>query len=508
MQIAERPDRVQPAPAGVRHLIRAETGALAALGLAKLALHLATDGIYGFHRDELYYLASGRHLALGYVDYPPLTPLLARLGLTLFGPSAGGLRLLSALAGAVVVVLAGLVARELGGGRFAQLLAAGAALASPLLLGSNWLFQTVTFDQLAWTVAILLTARLVRTGEPRWWLAVGLALGIGLETKYTILALGAGLLAGVLATRLRRHLRTPWPWLGALIALLIAAPNLAWQVAHGWPSLGFILSHHQDQAADFSPPVFLALQLPLAGPLALPLWLAGWYRLLRQRDMRPLGVAAAVAFGIFLVVGKDYYAGPLYPLLLAAGAVSLEALGGPGRGAVRLRAAAVAAVALNGLLLLPLALPLVPVSQLHRSHLDTARKDYADTVGWPELTDQVAAVYGALPPEQRRHATVLAANYGEAGAIDLYGPARGLPPAICPQLTYALWKPAHVEDATVVLVGYTPEFAARYFADVEPAAAITPPDGVRTEERGLPILVAHRPRVPLDQAWPELRRLS
>jgi len=496
-----------PVSAGVAHprrLVHGETAALAALGLAKLAVHLATDPLHGFHRDELYYLASGRHPALGYVDYPPLTPLLARAGLTLFGPSPAGLRLLTALAGAAMVVLAGLIARELGGGRFARLLAAGALLASPTLLGANWLFQTVTFDQLAWTVALLLVARLARTGEPRWWLAVGLALGVGLETKYTVLALGAGLLAGVLATPLRRQLLTPWPWLGALVALLVAAPNLAWQVANGWPSLEFIVHHPQDQASDFSPPVFLAEQLALVGPLAMPLWLAGWVRLLRRPEARPLGVTAAVAFLAFLLAGKSYYAGPLYPLLLAAGAVGLEVL--TRRRAAWLRPAAVVAIALNGLLLLPLTLPLVPASQLHRYGLDTVRKDFADTVGWPELADQVAAAYAALPPGERTHATIVAANYGEAGAIDVYGPSRGLPAALCPQLTYYTWKPAHVEDGTVLVVGFRRDVVERYFADVRPVGRIAMPDGVENEEVGRPILVARQPRVPLDRAWPDLRR--
>ncbi len=504
MQIANSSAGLRAGLGSAGRLVRVEVAALAALGLAKLAVHLATNPILGFHRDELYYLASGRHPALGYVDYPPLTPLLARAGVALFGMSPAGLRVLAALAGAAMVVLAGLIARELGGGRFAQLLAAGAVLASPMLLGANWLFQTVTFDQLAWTVALLLVARLVRTGEPRWWLAVGAALGVGLETKYTVLALGAALVAGVLATPLRRHLLTPWPWLGALVALLLWAPNLAWQVAHGWPSLAFVVRHPQTQTSDFSPPVFLAQQLALVGPLALPLWLAGWYRLLRQPEARALGVTAAAAFLVFLVSGKSYYAGPLYPLLLAAGAVWLEAF--TRRRSAWLRPAAIVALTLNAVVTLPLVIPLVPPAQLHRYHLDAIRKDFADTVGWPELADQVAAVYDALPPDERAHATILAGNYGEAGALDVYGPARGLPAPVSPHLTYAMWKPAHVDDATVVVVGLPRDVIERYFADVEPARTITMPYGLQNEELGRSILVARHPFVPLDQAWPDLQR--
>lgn len=485
--------------------LRVEALGLAGLGLAKLAIHLATNATYGFHRDELYYMASGRHPALGYVDYPPLTPMLARLSLDLFGPSVFWLRLLPALAGALLVVLAGLIAAELGGGTFARLFAAAAALASPILLATNWLFQTVAFDQLAWTVALFLVARLLRTGDRRWWLGVGLVLGVGLETKYTILALCLGLAVGLLATR-RRDLVTPWPWLGALAALLLWAPNLAWQATHGWLSVQYTLQHPSSQASDFTPQAFLAGQVGIVGPLALPLWLAGWYWLLRHREARLLGVAALVAFGTFLVVGKAYYAGPLYPLLLAAGSVALESL--VRRGAGWLRPVAIGAVALNGILPLPWLIPIVPTTMLHAYQLDTVRRDYADTVGWPGLVDQVAAVYYSLPAAERRDATIVASNYGEAGALDLYGPARGLPPPISTHMTYYFWKPAHVDDRTVIVVGYPADDVRRVFADVEPVATITMPDGVRNEEVGQPILIARQPRVPIDQLWPRTPALT
>jgi len=478
---------------------------LAGLGIAKLAVHLTTNTTYGFHRDELYYLASGRHPALGYVDFPPLTPMLARLDMDLFGPSVFWLRLVPALAGAAMVVLAALIAAELGGGTFARLTAAAATLASPMLLATNWLFQTVTFDQLAWTVALLMVARLLRTGDVRWWLGAGVVIGVGLETKYTILALALGLAAGLLATR-RRDLATPWPWLGALAALLLWAPNLAWEATHGWLSLQYVMQHPSNQASLFSPPAFLAGQVLLVGPLALPLWVAGWVRLLRHREARLLGMTALVTFGTFLLVGKAYYAGPLYPLLLAAGAVALESL--VGRRASWLRPAAIAAVAVDALLLLPALIPIVPVSMLHATRFDAGRTDFADTVGWPGLADQVAAVYDNLPAEERRHTAILASNYGEAGALDLYGPALGLPPSISVHMTYWLWRPAHLDASTVIVVGYPADDVRQVFADVEPAGTIAMPDGVGNEEVGKPILIAREPRAPLDRAWPAMPRLD
>lgn len=217
----------------VRHRRSFEAAACAGIALAVLALHLAMNARYDFHRDSLYYMDSARHPAWGYVDYPPVTPTIARFSLWLFGPSVWGLRLWPSLAGAVMVVLAPLIARELGGGRSARLLAAVGAATSLVLLGANWLFQTVTFDQVVWLSCLLIMARLLRTDDRRLWLVLGVAVGVGLETKYTVIALVIGLAAGTLLTPLRRHLATPWPWLAAGTALIIFLPNLAWQIADG-----------------------------------------------------------------------------------------------------------------------------------------------------------------------------------------------------------------------------------------------------------------------------------
>src|ERR1700730_3893297 len=236
------------------------------LALAVLALHMATNGLYGFNRDELYYLDSARHLAWGFVDYPPLTPAIARLSESLFGTSVWLLRRWPSLAGSVMIVLSALIARELGGGRNARILAAIGAAASPVLLGAHWLFETVTFDQLMWMVCFWVIARLLRTGDRRLWLILGAALGIGLETKYTIVALLAGLAVGIVVTHLRKHLRTQWPWLGLAIAVVIVLPNVIWQVANSWPSVAYTFNHHAAQAGDFAPLKFLSDQIALIGP--------------------------------------------------------------------------------------------------------------------------------------------------------------------------------------------------------------------------------------------------
>ena len=473
------------------------------LALAVLALHLATNGQYDFHRDSLYDMDSARHPAWGYVDYPPVTPTIARFSLWLFGPSVWGLRLWPTLAGSLMVILSALIARELGGGRFAQVLAAVGAAASPVLLGANWLFQTVTFDQLIWVVCFWLATRLIRTGDRRLWIALGIALGVGFETKYTIMALAAGIAAGTVLTGERRHLRTPWPWLGVAAALLIFLPNLIWQAANDWPSVQYTFNHKSAQSVDFSPLTFLAEQLALIGPLALPFWLAGWYHMFSSPRRRLIGVAAAVPFVTFLFAGKSYYIGPLHPVLLAAGACALESWTTTHAG--RLRPSAAAALILQAVVLLPLTLPVLPEGTMARSPLAAARKDFADTVGWHELVAQVAAIFDALPPEQRAIAVIITDNYGEAGAINTYGPAMGLPTALSGELTYYYWKPAHLPNGPVVAVGIDPGFLAPWFADCKVVATIANSYSLHNEEYGAPISVCHDAKVPLDELWPHFK---
>jgi len=490
---------------------------IAGLVLAKLAFHLLTNGLYGFHRDELYYLDSGFHPAAGYVDYPPITPLLARLEATLLPISPWTLRLLPAVAGAAIIVLAWRIARDLGGGRTAELLAATAAAAAPALIGANWLFQTVSFDQLWWVVTLAMLVRLRARDEPRWWLGIGASVGLGLETKLTILALGIGLVVGVLATPLRRQLRTPWPWLGLLLALAIATPHLAWQVQNGWPTLEYVRQHNaaiesagQGLSINFDGGgvlAFIAFQPLIVGILTLPLWALGWYGLLRQPRWRPVGLAAGVAFALFVPVGKAYYPAPLVPVLLAAGCVELERLSLARRWR-RSAATAGAAMAVQLVVLLPLTAPVVPQSSMAAWHLDVLRSDFAETVGWPELVAAVADAYQSLPPAERARAIILADNYGEAGAIDRFGPAFGLPAALSTELTYWYWKPPQVDAQTAIAIGIPARTLRQWFGEVTQVGTVPNVDGVHTSEAGGPILVCRQPRVPLDAVWPRARNFS
>ncbi|MHB8488631.1 MAG: ArnT family glycosyltransferase [Candidatus Dormibacteria bacterium] len=495
--IAAPPDSTIPTP--LRR--KSELMIICGLAAAVLALHLATNGLYGFHRDELYYLDSARHLAWGFVDYPPLTPAIARLSELLFGTSVWGLRLWPSLAGALMIVLAAQIARELGGGRSARILAAIGAAASPVLLGANWLFETVTFDQLAWMVCFWVTAKLLRTGDRRLWLALGAAVGVGLETKYTIVALAVGLAVGTAGTPLRRHLRTPWPWLGLSIAVVIFLPNVIWQIANGWPSVAYAFNHHAAQAGDFAPLTFLSDQVALIGPLAIPIWVVGLRRLLTG-PVRGLGLATVVVFVIFLFAGKGYYIGPLHPLLVTAGACGVEAW--TRRRAHWLRPAAAVALVIQAVVLLPIAIPLLPEALMARSTLPSIRTDFADTIGWQDLVAEVDAVYKRLPDRERSMTVIVTNNYGEAGAINTYGPSRGLPTAVSGELSYYYWRPSRL-DGPIIAIGLDTGVLSTLFDGCSTVATISNAYGLRNQEWGAPVVVCARPTVPLEQLWPHLK---
>jgi hypothetical protein len=486
-------------------------GMLALLGLAlvKLMVQLAVAGRYGFHRDELYYLAAGQHPSLGYVDYPPVTAMVARLSTQVFGHSLVGLRVWPAMAGAAIVVLGGLIARELGGRRFAQVLAAFLVLCSPMFLGSNSMLQTVTFDELMWAVCLYLAVRLLaRGGPPRLWLAIGVAFGIGLETKYTILVLGMGLAVGLVLGAQRRWLLGPWPWLAALIAAAFLAPNLAWQATHGWPTLEFLGNHNAEMAAENPPSRFLSEQLLLIGFAVVPLWIAGFVHLLRSPRFRMLGLAAAVVILVLLVQrAKSYYAGPVYPLLLAAGAISFERALTRQKSPRRRRRQArsmIVALAISSVVAAPFALPVLPVDQMVRFHLDELRTDYADMVGWPELVGTVAAAYRSLPPDERATARVLASNYGEAGAVDWFGPRLGLPPAISGHDTFWFWRPRQEAVGPLITIGYQTAELRTLCGDLRRVGTVTNNAGAVNEERGGPVFLCRAMRIPLE-SWPAFR---
>jgi 4-amino-4-deoxy-L-arabinose transferase-like glycosyltransferase len=474
--------------------------AVLVVAAVKSAVNLALSNRYGWHWDELYYRVSGQHLQLGYVDFPPVTPVLARLSQALFGGSLVGLRSFSIAAGAGVVVLSALLARELGGGHRAQVLAAIVVASCPIVLGANSMFQTVPFDQLAWMGVVVLAARLLRTGATRLWLPLGLASGAALMTKYTAVPFLIAMLLGFLATdRGRAVLRTRRSVLAGALALAIVAPNLWWQVRHGWPSIGFYSHNNASVREETTRAAFVGELALIAGPVGAVLGFLGWRRLWRDDTFRPLAIAAVSVVAIFFVLGgKSYYPAPIAPLLLAAGAVHVAA-------STRERLArrtAVAAV-LAAIVISPVVLPVLPQQTMIDVGLADARKDYAAQIGWPELAADVEAAYRSLPAAEQAGAGILTADDAAAGAVDLFG--HDLPEAASTDRLYQFWPPSRPDATVVVTIGLTGDELGAECSSFVILSRIDNPAGRANEEHGLPIGVCHTSGT-LESLWSDLVR--
>ena len=483
---------------------------LLALAAVRLLLHVLLNGHYGFHRDELAVLDDARHLAWGYVAYPPLTPALGRIDLMLFGPSLAGFRMLAALAQCAVMALTGLIARELGGQRGAQLLAALAVAAMPFSLLAGSQFQYVTFDLLWWVLLAWMALRLINRQDPRWWLGIGAVIGLGMLTRYTMLFCAAGLVAGVLATPLRRQLASPWLWAGVAVSLLVFLPNALWQFKHDFIALDFLQSIHARDVRIGRTDGFLLAQLYANnGPVLLPLWLAGlaWlafsgsaarYRVLAWWYWVPLLL-------FWVAQGRGYYLAPAYPMLLAAGAVASEQWAEALRpsAAKWFRATIWAGLACAFVVGAAVALPWAPVNSAGWRISRKAHDNFAEQVGWPEYVAQVAAIYHALPPEERAHTGIFANNYGEAGAIDLYGPRHGLPQAISQVNSYWFRGYGSSPPTTVIVLGDDAEGMSDTPATCTLVAHLENREHVENEETSHPNLYLCRNlRVPWAQLWP------
>ena len=466
---------------------------------AVVVLLLSMAGRYGFHRDELYFVVAGRRLDWGFVDQPPLTPLIARLSETIGGTSPVALRVLPALAIGVVVVLTALMARRFGGGTRAQIYAAIAAGGSGVALAVGHLLSTAAFDYLLWTVATWILVGLLDEVDPRWWLGLGLTVGVGLQNKHLIGLFAAAVLIALLSTSRRKLLVGIWPWIGAGLAALLALPNVVWQVANDLPQLEMAraLAGRSDGPAAFVLEQIGLLSIVLAVPAGAGLW-----RLLRAPALsrwRPIGITFLLLFVFFLVAGgKSYYLAPMYPVLLAVGSLWFEGLRSAGRKVM------IGASAVGIFIGLFISLPLLPPSSM--SALD-ATGELGETVGWPELIDQVVAVYETIPAGQRTDVAIFTGSYGEAGAIDVLGPAVGLPPATSGHNTYWLWGPPD-RHGSVIGVGQIGDVLARICPDTVEVATITNPYGVENEEAGLPIYLCLAPDGQLADIWDDVRHYN
>jgi 4-amino-4-deoxy-L-arabinose transferase-like glycosyltransferase len=454
-------------------------------------VNILASGQYGFHRDELAALDNGRHLAWGYVEYPPLTPLLAHLALVLFGSSPVGFRFFPILTTSVVLVLVGLIAREMGGSRRAQVIATLASACAPILLFDALFFSYQTWDYFWWVLIAFLLVRLLKTEDPRWWLGIGVCIGLGMMTKFTMIYWVIGIAAGVLFTPTRRHLKSPWLWGGAALALLIYLPNLVWQVQHHFISLEFLGSiHARDVRIGRSDLLsYLSGQLYICVNIAATLlWFYGlWYCGFRPegKRYRPLAYMYATTFLLFLVTqGRHYYLAAAYPMLLAAGSCWLEQRLArlPERDQRNRRNFLYAGLAVGGGLILAMTLPLAPVNSGWWKVSMAVNGELREETGWQEIVATVHNIYTALPEEQQMKAGILVNNFGEAGAVNLYGPAYGLPEAISGINSYWLRGYGDPPPEILIVLGMTQQEANQIFESCTLAGHTSNRYGIANEE--------------------------
>ena len=476
--ILTKPRAAQPAHAG-------DAKALWLTGAAFAAIHIAFSGRYGFHRDELLSYNNAMHLDWCYVVYPPLTAWLARAELILFGTSLVGYRLLPAIAIGLVSVLAGLIARTMGGGRRAMLLAAVAAgIAGPIAFAGTF-FSYMSFDLLWWVLVAWAMAELIRTDDPRWWMMIGFGFGLGLLTKYTVLTFAAGLLVGMLFTSNRRYFRSAWFWCGVALALAMSLPVLLWQFQHHWVALAWMKSiHTRDESWGRTDNFLLNQFWNVTSPVTVPLWCAGlWYLFATKsgKAFRILGWMYLVPVILLAIAkGRDYYLAPAYPMLLAAGAVFGEAwvdTKSP-RARKRITRATWISFTVGALMVFALTLPMAPIQSAWWRVADGVHGNFNMEVGWPELAATVAQVRDSLPPEERSGVRVLAADEGEAGAVNLYGRKYGLGDAISGMNSNWLRGYGDPPPQTVIAVGFTQSQVNRIFSRCEGAAKLSHPFGV------------------------------
>jgi hypothetical protein len=469
-----------------------------------VALELAFSSRYGFLQDELYFIEAGHHLAFGYVDQPPLAPLLTRIT-SIAGVSPTAVRIVPALAGGIMVAAAAKFAALFGAGRPGRVLAALATACAPVILGADHIGNTTPLDLLAWTIVLLCVTIALLRDRPRFWLAAGAAAGLGLESDNLMVMLLIGLGLGLLVSPHRCVLRTWWPWAGAAIAAVIWAPNLIWQATHRWPQLAMASALHleNNSVADYA--AGLPGQILYLGLLVAPVLVAGFVRIWRTPDLRFIAVAATliVVYVLLWIPGKTYYSDGVAPAVLAAGAAAAESWIARGR-RPRLRHGLVLAAPLAGLVLLPGVLPVVPVSDVHTLPASTQQSSLGDEIGWPQLTSQVAAADATLIRAGQRPGSIFAGYYAEAGALQVLGGGDHLPAVLSGQNAYWMWGPGRASDQTVLVVDALP-LLRPYFRSCRLLATYHAPYQVQNDWTGIQIGVCTSPLGSWNALWPHLK---
>ena len=483
------------------------TTLLVALAGVSFAVHMLVAGNYGYFRDELYYIAAGRHLQAGYVDHPLLMGWLAALLRVTIGDSLVAIHIVPALACALLIVITGLMAREMGGGRVAQVVAGAATMFSLNFIATGSLFSMDVLDQLWWALISLIVIRLLRQDAPRLWLVVGLVAAVALLTKLTILFFGFALVLGLIVTPNRRYLRTRWLWLGGGIAFLGLLPYLIWNALNDWPTWEFWQEYG---GVGTNPVAFFVAQIGQMNPIAFPLVVAGLIFYFRKpgAHYQLLGWTFIFSYLILTLLGtKPYFLAPAYPIAFAGGAIAFEQWA-PRPRLAWIRPSYIALLVLCGILLAPAVMPILP--------LDTAIDIYgplpqvlSDRLGWDSLTRKVEKVYADLPSAQQKQVCILASNYGEAGALSQLAEPGNLPPIISGHNNYYLWGPGTCTGQVLILVGYPPEDLKGIYASIVIADTQRCPHCVSFEQN-LPIIVASDPVTPINviQRWPSVKHFD
>ncbi len=496
--------------------------AVIVVALADVALHLLLSTRYGYFRDELYYLACANHLDFGYVDHPPLSILILWLETALFGTSLPALRLVPALAGGALVFLTGAFAREFGGGRWAQILAAVSVFVGPGMLGINGFYSMNAIEPLFFIGAAWIVVTIIKTGRERLWLWFGVLAGLGLENKLSMAFLCFGIAVGLLLTENRKYLLSRWLWLGAAIAAAIYLPHVIWQAMNGFPTLEFIANAQATKNYHAALPEFLAQQLLIMHPLTAPVWLAGlWYYFATDdgRRFRVLGWTFVAILAVFILQGaKAYYLVPAYPMLFAPGAATIERWGRE-RAWNWLVPATVGVIAIAGAAVAPMAMPILPVPlliryaaalgasegvRMERGKVGVLPQHFADMFGWTEKVEAVARVYQSLSPQDRAVTAIYAQNYGEAGAIDFFGPRYGLPRAISGHNSYWLWGPGELPARNLIVIGGDRKDLDQFCTEATVAAVVHCSLCMPFEDN-LPIYLCRGLKLPVRQIWPRAK---
>jgi hypothetical protein len=492
-------------------------------GAIALLVHLLTNGRYGYFRDELYYIACARHLDFGYVDQPPLSILLLRLSQLLLGDSLFAIRLLPALASAAIVALTGLIACELGGRGRAIVLACATTLCALFYLAVGNFFSMNAFEPLFWMGAVYLLVRIINGASPTHWLWFGVVLGLGLENKHSTMFFGAGILIGLFLTPERRHFAQKYIWLGGAIAFAIALPNILWEARYHWPTYELLSNiAHSNKNVALSPVEFIVQQAVFLNPGTLPVWLAGLVWLFVSHDgrrYRIIGIIYLATLAEFIVLhGKSYYLAPAYPMLFAAGGVAVERIF-----ATRLKwikPALLTLVLVTGALFAPTALPVLPpeklIAYMRAIHLEPPRTEtshtsvlpqvFADQFGWEEMVGSVAHVYHHLLPNDEKRATIFCQNYGEAGAIDFFGPKFGLPPAISGHQNYFLWGPRNWSGEVALVLGTDADDERELFGSVEDLGQVVSSPWAMPYERRNHIYLCRDLKMSVRELWPRTKK--